>query len=142
MTPLPDHSPVLIIVFSVIVFLIVIAFIGYVLSAGSETQEFEPYAGEYDGDEGKIYEDAAMSQHEKDLEFFDYQTIGWMKRNSTPSYSNHPVWIKAFKIYNRSNKPLSRLCAPCYFKVLQYIIHLKNSENEKTNNEKSGNPGC
>lgn len=81
-----------------------------------------------------------------ELASFNEFDIEFMKDTASPRYSDHPVWIKAFDLYNRSNKPVSRLCSPCYFKVLQYIIHLKNSENEKTNqkndSEKGGQGGC
>lgn len=32
------------------------------------------------------------------------------------------LWKKAFKIYNKSNKPLSMGCPPCYWKVLKFIL--------------------
>lgn len=152
MTPQIDTTPISILVWTAFIFVVVLLFIAYVLNAGEKTEDFEPYLDGHwkdedekcevsvTGEEDFIYEDSDKNQTEKDLEYFDLDKIGWLKRHSTPSFADYPDWKRAFRLYNRHHAPpLSMFCTPCYSKVLQYIIKLKN---EKTNQEKNGNPGC
>jgi hypothetical protein len=109
-------------------FMGLLLFIGYWIRSGSSVMDqFEPYHDV----EPFCKEDYEAFYDQEDIEFFDVHVIDKMKSTMSPNYSNSPYWVKAFNFYNRHNKPVSRLCSPCYFKVLQFIIQQKNEKSAK-----------
>lgn len=149
--PPVDSTPILIIAWAALMFVVVILIITSVLNAGDKTEEFEPYdeGCVNDGEkenytfpvpdekmEGFIKDRLSLAESDKiqtkeDLEYFDIHTLEWMMKTKTPSYSDHEHWKRAFRLYNRHHATVSMFCRPHYINVLKYIIQLKN---EKLNN--------
>lgn len=53
------------------------------------------------------------------------EEIEHLKKTVAGTYvnRNNPIWIKAFGLYNEKNiKQLGMNCAPCYGKVLNFIL--------------------
>lgn len=65
---------------------------------------------------------------------FTKEEIEWMKKNChSPRITNGEIgkslWFRAFDFYNKNNEAkLGMSCAPCYFKVIGYIIKMHSAK--------------
>jgi len=67
----------------------------------------------------KIVDDAIASQENP----FHAEAIQWMKQNFGIRFRGSALWVKSFAHYNaKHGTMLDMRCAPCYSKVLNFII--------------------